>query len=169
MVVLRVDNRLVHGQIIEAWLPYTGAEHVFVAQDALAQDPLQQQIMSLAMPQRVQLHFTRVDAVLPLIRAYTNAFVLFENIEDIQKALRHGTEGVDIAYINIGNVHRKQSVSNISDVPDGFVAPIIKHIAPHIYVSSAELKILEQLHENYALDFRSIPSEKKRDFYELHF
>ena len=32
----RVDNRLVHGQVIEAWLPYTGARHLIVANDELA-------------------------------------------------------------------------------------------------------------------------------------
>ena len=38
----RVDNRLVHGQVIEAWLPYTGARHLVVANDELATDFLRQ-------------------------------------------------------------------------------------------------------------------------------
>ena len=42
----RVDNRLIHGQVIEGWLPYTGAAHLIVANDALAEDLLRQQIMS---------------------------------------------------------------------------------------------------------------------------
>lgn len=34
----RVDNRLIHGQIIEAWLPFTGAKYLIVADDALAEN-----------------------------------------------------------------------------------------------------------------------------------
>ena len=49
----RVDNRLVHGQVIEAWLPYTGARHLIVANDELAADALRQQIIELAVPQRI--------------------------------------------------------------------------------------------------------------------
>ena len=30
---VRIDNRLIHGQVIEAWLPYTGASVLVVAND----------------------------------------------------------------------------------------------------------------------------------------
>ena len=56
----RVDNRLVHGQVIEAWLPYTGARHLVVANDELADDIMRQQIIELAVPQRVMTHFINV-------------------------------------------------------------------------------------------------------------
>ena len=53
MAWFRIDNRLVHGQVIEGWLPYLNAGHLIVANDALALDELQQQIMRLAIPGRV--------------------------------------------------------------------------------------------------------------------
>ena len=34
MLWFRVDNRLVHGQVIEGWLPYVAARHLIVANDA---------------------------------------------------------------------------------------------------------------------------------------
>ena len=30
MLWFRVDNRLVHGQVIEGWLPYVAARHLIV-------------------------------------------------------------------------------------------------------------------------------------------
>ncbi len=162
MTVFRVDNRLVHGQIIEAWLPYTGAEHVFVAQDALAQDILQQEIMSLAMPQRVQMHFVSVEKVLSLLAAYPKSFVLFENLHDLQRCLQGATDSMAFAYLNIGNLHD----ASHADSHNGALAK--KHIAPHIFVTDAEWKILERLNQQYDLDFRSIPSEKNRGLYELN-
>lgn len=50
MLWFRIDNRLVHGQIIEAWLPHIRAKTLLVANDELAADDLRQEIMSLAVP-----------------------------------------------------------------------------------------------------------------------
>ena len=68
----RVDNRLVHGQVIEAWLPYTGARHLIVANDELAADALRQQIIELAVPQRILTHFIPVHdlAITLLLRGF---------------------------------------------------------------------------------------------------
>ncbi len=58
MIWFRIDNRLVHGQIIETWLPYTRATRLVVCNDELAKDELRQQIMLLAVPGRIQVSFS---------------------------------------------------------------------------------------------------------------
>ena len=63
MTLVRIDNRLIHGQIIETWIPYTGAKIVIVADDALAADDLQQEIMSLAIPQTVESIFVSIEGL----------------------------------------------------------------------------------------------------------
>ncbi len=159
MSVFRVDNRLVHGQIIEAWLPYTGARHVFVANDILAQDSLHQQIMSLAMPQRVEMHFTPIHALAFNLRRYAQdvTFVLFQNLYDLAACLQEIGQNVDIEYINIGNLHDSHAVNDVKK----------KQVTPHMFVSEEEWGILQKINEAYPLDFRAIPSEKKRGFHEL--
>ncbi len=72
MMWVRIDNRLVHGQIIETWLPYTHAKHIIVVNDAVARDDLQQQIMSLAIPQSVSCSFCSVDDLNDTIPALNN-------------------------------------------------------------------------------------------------
>lgn len=47
ILLLRIDNRLVHGQVGVAWSSSLGANLLLVADDGVAQDPLQQQIMSM--------------------------------------------------------------------------------------------------------------------------
>lgn len=63
MTLVRIDNRLIHGQIIETWLPHTGAKNIIVANDELAGDVLQQEIMSIAIPQTVNSIFVSVEDV----------------------------------------------------------------------------------------------------------
>lgn len=83
----RVDNRLIHGQVIEGWLPYTGAAHLIVANDALAEDLLRQQIMSLAIPHHVDVRFVPLkDLAGTLKECGDESFVLFENLQDVRTA-----------------------------------------------------------------------------------
>ena len=89
----RVDNRLIHGQVIEGWLPYTGAAHLIVANDALAEDLLRQQIMSLAIPHHVDVRFVPLkDLAGTLKECGDESFVLFENLQDVRTAARSGVK-----------------------------------------------------------------------------
>ncbi|HQP30651.1 MAG TPA: PTS sugar transporter subunit IIB, partial [Deltaproteobacteria bacterium] len=53
IVLVRVDDRLIHGQILESWIPFIKAQCVVVANDALAGDQFQRAILSMAIPDRI--------------------------------------------------------------------------------------------------------------------
>ncbi|HEY6104451.1 MAG TPA: PTS sugar transporter subunit IIB, partial [Anaeromyxobacteraceae bacterium] len=50
IALVRVDNRLLHGQVLEAWLPRLSARSVLVADDDAARSPLARAAMTLALP-----------------------------------------------------------------------------------------------------------------------
>ena len=50
IALVRVDNRLVHGQILEAWMPRLRATALVVADDDAARSPLARAAMTLAVP-----------------------------------------------------------------------------------------------------------------------
>ncbi len=54
-LLVRVDNRLVHGQVLEAWVPALEAKALWVADDEAAGDALAQLAMGLAIPSGVTL------------------------------------------------------------------------------------------------------------------
>ncbi|TMA30360.1 MAG: PTS sugar transporter subunit IIB, partial [Deltaproteobacteria bacterium] len=47
MALVRVDNRLVHGQVLEAWLPALDAQGILVADDEAAGNMLARSAMAL--------------------------------------------------------------------------------------------------------------------------
>ncbi len=53
IVLVRIDDRFIHGQILEAWIPYLDAQAVIVANDCLASDDFQKAIMAMAIPDRI--------------------------------------------------------------------------------------------------------------------
>ena len=48
ITLVRVDNRLIHGQVVEAWLPHLKVQRVVVADDEAASSPLIRAAMALA-------------------------------------------------------------------------------------------------------------------------
>lgn len=52
IVLTRIDNRLVHGQVGVVWTSAIGANLLLVANDAAANDPLQQELMTATAEDR---------------------------------------------------------------------------------------------------------------------
>ena len=62
LVLVRVDDRLIHGQVVGGWLPVVQAERIVVVSDLAAADPLQTGMMRLAVPEGVSVDVLSVDA-----------------------------------------------------------------------------------------------------------
>lgn len=146
MIWYRIDNRLVHGQIIETWLPHTKAGTLVIANDALADDNLRQQIMLMAVPQRVRAEFVRVDELPAFIQRVNalknNTLVLFENCEDVRTAFEFG---VPINICNVGNLHYAEGK---------------RHVCPHVALSADDESCLRYFEkQGVELDFRCVPAD----------
>lgn len=58
IVLCRIDNRLVYGQVGVKWLNYSGANLLIVVDDQVAKDSIQQKIMKLTADNyKVQIRF----------------------------------------------------------------------------------------------------------------
>lgn len=105
IVLMRVDDRLIHGQILEGWLPATRAQELVVANDALANDELQRVIMEAAIPNSVRIVIDAVDNIARLLLTEESnsvrRIVLVENPLD---ALRLKKAGLGFNRLNLGNL-----------------------------------------------------------------
>ena len=147
MYWVRVDNRLVHGQIIETWLPFTGAELLVVADDQVAQDVLQQQIMSLAIPNGVHPAFIKVDdsggfVARQMQAGAQNVLVLFSSCHDARRA---SERGLILTSLNVGNLHYSAGK---------------KQVCAHVALSPEDESCLRFFrNKGVELDFRCVPNE----------
>lgn len=55
VTLVRIDDRLVHGQVVVGWIPHLGATEILVVSDAAALDPVQKVLMQMALPEPVGL------------------------------------------------------------------------------------------------------------------
>ena len=148
IALVRVDNRLVHGQVLEAWVPALSAQGILVADDEVAGNALARAAMSLAIPKKVAFRIAPLaDAAAMLRPGGTGApgprtVLLMRNVRDAV-ALRE--RGVLLPHLNLGNVH---------------FSPGREHVTPTVYLDSGEIEALEQLGATGTeIEARAVPAE----------
>lgn len=122
IVLVRVDCRLVHGQVLETWVPHTGANCLLVASDSLAANPFMRSVMEIAVPSSIRVVFRRIDevadAVTEIDRKNERAIVLCAALSD---ALRIFRAGVRFPALNVGNLHFAEGKVEVT--PSVYFAP----------------------------------------------
>jgi PTS system mannose-specific IIB component len=109
IALVRVDNRLVHGQILEAWVPFIKAKCIFIVNDNAASDFFCETVIRMAVPSEIEVNILPVE---DFARNYTynreggkRSIVLFSNIADACKAYKLGFH---FDKLNIGNIHNEK-------------------------------------------------------------
>lgn len=106
VVVFRVDERLIHGQVVVGWGRVHGVRRIVVIDDELADEPAEQEIYRTGLPDEVRADFwdveTAVERLPALMASDERALVLTEGLETMW---RLAVEGVPISEVNVGGLH----------------------------------------------------------------
>ena len=108
IALVRVDNRLVHGQILEAWVPYLQSSCIMVVDDQVASDFFRETVIRMAVPCEIDVTISGLrefgEARLYRQHGCRKAIVLFSTISDALAAYRYGFH---YEKLNIGNVYNE--------------------------------------------------------------
>lgn len=115
IALARVDNRLIHGQVMEAWVPYVQADCIVVANDEVAASPLKKAMMEACVPRTMQLFIGSLDDISARLQAgvitSSRILLLFENSRDALQIYQHG---VHFKTLNLGNMHASEGKVAVS-------------------------------------------------------
>ena len=104
-MIVRIDDRLIHGQVVIGWTRSAGVSHILVIDDKTAKDPIQCSPMRLAVPAGLKVEFLTVEEASKKLSgdAYQNErpMILVRGPEVILKLME---QEVDIPSLNIGNL-----------------------------------------------------------------
>lgn len=129
IVLVRIDNRLIHGQVATQWCGVVGANLLLVANDEVAKDKMRQGLMKMAAPGYAQTRFFSVDKTIAIIDKASPKQKIAIICETPQDVLRLVEGGVPIKKVNIGNMHMsegKRQVATSVAVNDDDVAAFKK-------------------------------------------
>jgi D-glucosaminate PTS system EIIB component len=103
--LVRIDDRLIHGQVVAVWLRALGAERIVIVDDATARDEFLREVLTLAAPQGVpvEVHDLAGGAarLIDLARTPEPVIVLARTPSTVL-ALRHA--GVPIEVVDLGGM-----------------------------------------------------------------
>ncbi len=134
IVLSRVDERLVHGQIIASWTKQLTIKKIMIIDDQSANDPFMAQVLTMAAPSGINIQLLTVAKAAEILKANEDGgdrtMLLFRHPKS---ALGLVSQGVALPELNIGNMG---------------AGPNRKSITKNVYMSTQEIDIAKSLLES---------------------
>lgn len=151
---VRVDTRLLHGQVATTWTKTVSPDRIIVVSDGVAHDQLRKTMIEQAAPPGVPANVVPISKMIEVTKdprfGATKAMLLFENPQDLLAAIEGG---VDIKEANIGSM--AHSVGKVV-------------VTNAIAMDNADVETLETLHaKGVALEARKVPSDSPVSYEDL--
>ncbi|NUF49711.1 mannose/fructose/sorbose PTS transporter subunit IIB [Gilliamella sp. ESL0250] len=113
--LVRIDDRLIHGQVTTVWTKEAKAERIIIVSDEVANDQIRSALVKQAAPPGIKVSVVSIDKAAAVYKnpKYENdtVFYLFTNPTDV---LRLVNAGVPIKEVNIGGMSFKEGKKQIT-------------------------------------------------------
>jgi N-acetylgalactosamine PTS system EIIB component len=116
ILLTRIDNRLIHGQVATQWNSFVGSNLLLVANDDVASNPQRQALMDMAAPTGVATRYFSLQKTIDIISKAADRQLIFIICENPQDVLRLVEGGVPIKKVNIGNMHMSEGKCQVATV-----------------------------------------------------
>ncbi len=142
MVVLyRVDDRLIHGQVQTSWIREYQVNRIIVIDDKVVNEPLTVQILKIAKPPHVDLVICGTDRAINLLekdaaQANARTLVIFKTIATAAELVR---QGLDIRSMVIGPTANKEGTVQMAK--NTYFSPLEVDAARYLNAKEVEMNI----------------------------
>jgi PTS system mannose-specific IIB component len=152
--LVRIDDRLIHGQVIAVWCKHQPFSRIVIVDDAVAADAFMQQVLQLSAPPGLRVDVFSIAEGIQALNADTPArrttMVL---VKSPQTARRLYDGGLKYNALNIGGIGH---------------GPGRKNIFKNIAASAEEIVILKDLlNKGVKITLLTVPGEKSQAFFEI--
>ncbi|CNJ03071.1 PTS N-acetylgalactosamine transporter subunit IIB [Yersinia vastinensis] len=153
IVLSRIDERLIHGQVGVQWVGFAGANLVLVANDEVAKDQVQQNLMEMVLAEGIAVRFWPLQKVIDNIHRAADRQKILLVCKTPKDFLTLVNGDVPVTRINVGNMHYaegKQQITKTVSVDD-------QDIVAFNGLKSAGVECFIQ----------GVPTEQAQDLYKL--
>lgn len=110
IVLARIDDRLIHGQVMTAWVSFVGGKEILIVDDKVAKDPFLSAVITGAAPKHLKATAVTIEqATKELTEQKDNSdkkyILLAKGPETFQALINNG---IEIPEINLGGMGSKQ-------------------------------------------------------------
>lgn len=153
ILLTRIDNRLVHGQVGVTWTSTIGANLLVVVDDEVAGDDIQQKLMGMtADTYGFGIRFFSIEKTINVIgkaAPHQKIFLICRTPATVRKLVEGG---VPLKEVNVGNMHFSEGKRQISN---------------KVYINSQDLEDLQFIKKNNINVFiQDVPGDQKENIPE---
>lgn len=151
---VRIDHRLLHGQVAFSWSKFLDADCILLASDDLVKDELKMSAMRMAKPNGLKLVMKSIeDSIKAINSGVTDKYKLFVIVESVEDVYRLTKNCPTIKSINVGGMKTREDR---------------KQIAKAVFMSEDDIQKCKELHENgIELEVRLVPTDTKQNLMDL--
>lgn len=155
IVLFRVDERLIHGQVVVGWGRRLDADRIVVVDDEIAASPWEQELYCLGVPPEIEASFATVEEAHRSWNAWEEGthrmIVLVRNIETAGRLAANSR--LRDQEVNLGGIHH---------------AAGRERVLPYLFLAPAEREELERIAGTGALvSAQDLPGSKRVPVDEL--
>ena len=129
--LVRIDDRLIHGQVVLGWSRVLKPDRIAVANDRIARSAWERKFYTASVPPHIKVSFLTLDeAVVELLNnLYKNESVLmlFEAVRDVYTLVQ---KGVKLDEINVGGLHHREGA---------------EELLPYVFLTEEDRELMREL------------------------
>lgn len=160
IVMVRLDERMIHGQVAIKWSRHTEVDRIIVANDEAANNPLIQKSLMMAAPSTAKTAIKEVNSSIELLKnpkaAEHKILIIVSTPSDL---LRIVTEVPDIPLVNVGNYGRVAAKIN---------AEPRKSYRKNLYAYDEEVAVLKKVIETgVKCNYQTVPDDAPEELSKI--
>jgi mannose/fructose/N-acetylgalactosamine-specific phosphotransferase system component IIB len=144
VIFARVDDRLIHGQIVQAWLPELKVDEVLIAVSKENEKRINRGLLRLSLPYEYEL--TVLDSHMCMRHALDSKkriFLLMSSVRELTDLIE---DGLQLKSVNIGGMHFKEDAEKLAD---------------NVFLDKNDKKMLKLIHDlGIAIETRAVPNSQ---------
>lgn len=155
IVLYRVDDRLIHGQVVVGWGARLGIDHIIVVADELVDSEWEQELYRAGLPESMESEFVNVNEAAERLpewqRGAQRAILLTRDLSTMRRLAEAGALGAE--EVNLGGLHD---------------APSRRRVLPYLFLSDDDREELERLaRAGVRVIARDVPTARRVGLDEL--
>lgn len=152
IVLSRIDERLVHGQVGVQWVGFANANIVVVVDDMVAEDKNQQDLMEMVLADGIAIRFWTIEKTINSIHKAADRQRILLVCKNPATYVQLVEGGVPIESINVGNMHFAEGK---------------KQVTKTVSVDAQDIKAFNKLKQlGVSASIQGIPTEAKTDIFD---
>lgn len=146
--LIRIDYRLVHGQVVVRWSKAVHPDRIVVIDDVLCKDEMMMLVYKMAAPKNYEFSLLGTSDFIEKWKADTfqdeTLLVLFQTVESCYKAFE---EGMPMDKVQLGNCPKEPGKTDV---------------CKYIFLSDAEAGMLEKMKESgVTICMQNVPDDRE--------